>query len=54
MGNRHGKAEYEFYEIWIRIVGQFVNDKQEGEFKCYDKEGNMRIVHFKDGKEVEN
>ena len=54
MGDRHGKGEFEFYEYGERIVGQWVNDKAEGEFKCYDKEGNMTIVHIKDGKRVEN
>ena len=53
MGDKHGNGEYEVYESGKRIVGQFVNDKAEGEFKCYDKEGNMTILHFKDGKIVE-
>ena len=61
MGDRHGEGEHEFYEDgeheWYksgeRYVGQFVNKKSEGEFKCYDKEGNMKIVHFKDGNLVE-
>ena len=54
MDNKHGKGEYEFYKSGIRIVGQFVNDKQEREFKIYDKEGNMTVKHYKDGKIVEN
>ena len=37
-----------------RIVGQFVNDKAEGEHKCYDKQGNIKILHCKDGNLVEN
>ena len=48
MGDKHGNGEYEVYESGKRIAGQFVNDKAEGEFKCYDKEGNMTILHFKD------
>ena len=54
MGKEHGKGELEFYESGNRYVGQFVNGKQEGEHKCYDKEGNMTIVHYKDGNLVEN
>ena len=54
MNNRHGMGEYEFYESGNRRVGQWVNDKKEGEHKIYDKEGNMTILHFKDGEEVEN
>ena len=53
MGGACRKGEYEFYESGIREIGQYVNDKREGEFKCYDKEGNMTIVHYKDGKRVE-
>ena len=54
MGNKHGKGEYEWYKNGERRVGQWVNSKKEGEFKIYDKEGNMTIKHFKDGEEVEN
>ena len=54
MGKKHGKAEYELYESGVRGVGQWINSKAEGEFKCYDKEGNMTIIHYKDGKRVEN
>ena len=54
MNDQHGKGEYEFYEDGERYVGQYVNGKPEGEHKCYDKEGNMTIVNFKDGKRVEN
>ena len=48
MSQGHGKGEYEFYENGERWVGQWINGKQEGEHKCYDKQGNMTIVHFKD------
>ena len=54
MGERHGKGEYEIYESGNRYIGQFVNSKAEGEFKIYDKEGNMTVKHYKDGEEVEN
>ena len=53
MNDKHGKGEYEFFEDGERRIGQWNNDKEEGEHKCYDKEGNMTIVHFKDGEEVE-
>ena len=53
MGDRHGEGEYEFYKSGERIEGKFVNDKAEGEFKIYNKEGNKTIVHYKDGEEVE-
>ena len=53
MGDRHGKGEHEFYEYGERYVGQWINDKKEGEFKIYDKEGNITIMHFKDGEIVE-
>ena len=53
MSLRHGKGEYEFYENGRRRVGQYVDNKKEGEFKIYDQQGNMRIMHFKDGEIVE-
>ena len=53
MGQKHGKGEFEFFEDKQRIVGQWINNKREGEFTCYDKHGNMTIKHYKDGKEVE-
>ena len=54
MGKKHGKGEYEFYESGNREIGQYVNGKEEGEHKIYDKEGNMTVKHYKDGEEVEN
>ena len=53
MGERHGKGEYEFYESGEREIGQYVNHKAEGDHKCYDKQGNMTVKHYKDGEEVE-
>ena len=54
MGDKHGKGEHEFYESGERGVGQWISGKEEGEFKIYDKEGNMTVKHFKDGVELEN
>ena len=54
MSNKHWKGEYEIYEGGYKIVGQWVNGKEEGEHKCYYKEGNMTILYFKDGNLVEN
>ena len=53
MNDRHGKGEREFYESGKKYVGQWTNGKAEGEFKCYDNEGNMTVKHYKDGEEVE-
>ena len=52
MDKLHGKGKHEVYESGIRIVEHWINDKPEGEFKCYDKQGNMTIMHFKDGEIV--
>ena len=53
MDDRHGKGEYAFYGSGRIEIGQYVNDSEEGEHKCYDTQGNMTVKHYKDGEEVE-
>ena len=52
MGDFHGNGEFE-YEDGSKEIGQWVKDKKQGEFECYDKRGTLthRKI-YEDGKEI--
>ena len=41
MGIIHGKGTYEYYEDGRKEAGQWVKNKRQGEFECYDKNGTL-------------
>ena len=54
MGNYHGKGEYKHHDDGSKEIGRWFENKKQGEFKCYDKNGTLthRKI-YKDDKEIE-
>ena len=53
MGDMHGKGEWE-YKDGSKEIGQWINNKRQGEFECYDQSGTLthRKI-YEDDKEIE-
>ena len=53
MQKYHGKGEWE-YKDGSKEIGHWVENKKQGEFKCYDKSGTLTHTNiYEGGKEIE-
>ena len=53
MGKKHGKGQES--NIWSKetMIGQWINDKKEGDFEILYEGKTKRITKYRDDKEVQ-